>query len=251
MEVYTEQALAILAVSLRIMPTIAFTPPFTLLRVPVLIRVLFSLLLATWLVLTLPSATYDRLATADDIYPVVFGELILGIALALSLQVAFAALLMAGRAIDIQAGFGLALLIDPTSQTQTPLIGTVFAYAAGAVFFTMGGPLEMLAIWAASIEQMPLGAVALNLNLAALLAYISVAFFLALGLAGLSLLTLFLIDLTVAFMSRTLPQMNALLLGFQIKTIALLIVLPVSIAASGAVFLRLMRLAINSAADFV
>ena len=35
-------------------------------------------------------------------------ELVVGIAIALSIQLAFAAILWAGRAIDIQAGFGLA-----------------------------------------------------------------------------------------------------------------------------------------------
>ena len=41
------------------------------------------------------------------------GELVIGLSIALGLQLVFAAILTVGRAIDIQAGFGLAPLADP------------------------------------------------------------------------------------------------------------------------------------------
>ncbi|MEM9584743.1 MAG: flagellar biosynthetic protein FliR [Pseudomonadota bacterium] len=248
---YINPLLATFLISLRIAPTFAFAPPFTLLRIPPLIRVLAALSVAAWMVAANPGATSERVVTGPDIVLLFAGELFLGIALMLSLQLAFAALLMAGRTIDVQAGFGLALLIDPTSQAQTPLIGTVFAYAAAAVFFASGGPQELLAVWFASLESFPIGSSGLSPQIGPLLSYVSTVFFIAMGLAGLALLTLFLIDLTVAFMSRTLPQMNVLLLGFQVKTLALLAVLPVTIAVSGTVFLRLVRVAIDAAPAFV
>jgi len=250
-DAYVNQILAILLISLRIAPTFAFAQPFTLLRVPPIIRVMTALAIAAWMVGANPAATVDRVSPGTEVVLLLTGELFLGIALMLSLQLAFAALQMAGRTVDVQAGFGLALLIDPTSQAQSPLIGTVFAYAAAAVFFTSGGPHELLAVWFASLESLPLGQAGLDFEIEVLLTYLSTVFFIAMGLAGLALLTLFLIDLTVAFMSRTLPQMNVLLLGFQVKTLALLTVLPITIAVSGTVFLRLVRLAIDAAPDFV
>jgi flagellar biosynthetic protein FliR len=127
-----------------------------------------------------------------------------------------------------------------------PLIGTLFAYAAAAVFFATGGPADMLAIWRASVEQIPIGTFAADLDLTALAAYIGASFALALGIAGGVLLVLFLTDLAIAFLSRTLPQMNALLLGFQVKSMVLLVTLPIVFAFSGALFLRLVRLATSS-----
>jgi flagellar biosynthesis protein FliR len=56
---------------------------------------------------------------------------------------------------------------------------------------------------------------------------------------------------TIAFMSRTLPQMNMLVLGFQVKTIALLVTLPFVFAFSGSLFLRLVRLAIDATPDLI
>jgi len=41
-----------------------------------------------------------------------------------------------------------------------PLIGTLFAYAAGAVFFATSGPADLVAIWSRSLERIPLGRIA-------------------------------------------------------------------------------------------
>jgi flagellar biosynthesis protein FliR len=247
-EAYTSQIIAALLVSLRIAPTLAFAPPFTLLRVPVAVRLLLSLGLALWIVLANPAQTSEQHFSGAQLLPAFASELLFGIALALGLQLAFAAILMVGRAIDIQVGFALAQVADPTLRSQMPLVGTLFAYAAAAVFFATGGPADLLAIWSLSVDNVPIGAFAAQRDLSVLLEYISAVFVLAVGLAGLVLLILFLLDLTIAFLSRTLPQMNVLVLGFQVKTLALLITLPFVFAFSGALFLRIVRLAIDATA---
>jgi flagellar biosynthetic protein FliR len=251
-EQLTNQAVAALLVSLRIAPALAFAPPFTLMRVPAIVRVLLAITLAAWLVASHPQQSWQSDFWSRGLFVTALAELLMGIALALTLQMAFAALLTAGRAIDIQAGFGLAMLIDPTTRTQMPLVGTLFAYAAAAIFFATEGPADLLAIWAASMAQVPLGAATLGGDaVTAIIAYMSAVFVMAFGAAGLVMLVLFVIDLAVAFMSRTLPQMNVLLLGFQVKTLAVLAILPVGIALSAALFLRMLRYALQTAAELV
>lgn len=241
--------IATLLVSLRVGPTFAFAPPFTLFRLPVLVRVLLSLALAFWLVTTLSA---EELAVDRSVLGVLMlAELLTGVILALGLQLAFAAIMFVGRAIDFQAGFSLALLADPSLQTRMPLIGSFFAYGAAMVFFAGGGGLELLALWDRSLDALPLGAMGLQLNVVAVLEFMSAVFVSAVGLAGLVLLSLFMIDLTVGFLSRTLPQMNVLLLGFQVKSIAILILLPIVLSASGVVFLRLMVAALSASSQFV
>jgi flagellar biosynthesis protein FliR len=208
MDAYANQLIAILLVSLRIAPALAFAPPFTYLRTPTIVRLLLSLGLAAWIVATFPSQTV--LQNSVQLIPAAISELFLGIALALCLQLAFGAILMAGRTIDFQVGFGLAVLADPTLRTQMPLVGTLFAYAAGMVFFSTTGPADLLALWANSVERVPIGNLAAEPGLSPLLEYISAVFVLAFGLAGFVLLTLFLIDLSIAFLSRTLPQARAI-----------------------------------------
>lgn len=243
---FADQAIATLLISLRIAPLLGFAQPFTLLRVPATVRLMLSVALAAWLVAANPQATWQAPFWEAGLPMVALSELLLGITLALALQLAFAALLTAGRAIDIQAGFGLAMLVDPTTRAGMPLIGTVFAYAAAAVFFAIGGPHDLLAVWAASVAQVPLGAAAIGSDPGVLIEYMGVVFLMGIGLAGLVLLVLFLLDLMIAFLSRTLPQMNVLLLGFQVKAIATLATLPIALAFSGALFAQLMRTALET-----
>ncbi len=244
MEAYANQLTAALLISLRLAPVFALAPPFTLLRVPVLIRVFLTLWLALWAVLASPETTSARLE-GQDLLAAAAAELMLGAVFALSLQLAFAALLTAGRAIDIQVGFGLAQIADPTLRSQLPLVGTLFSYAAAAVFFATGGPNDLLAIWSRSVADIPLGAF-ISPDIDALFNYVSAVFVLALGIAGIVLLVLFVLDLAIALMSRTLPQMNMLVFGFQLKTFALLLTLPFVFALSGSLVLRLMRLAVDA-----
>lgn len=247
MDELSSQAVATLLLSLRIAPAFAFSPPFTLLRIPATVRVLLGMSLAAWLVAAHPEQTWQTEA-AQSLVAAGAAELFLGVSLALALQLAFAALLTVGRTVDIQAGFGLASLVDPATRAQAPLVGTLFAYAAAVVFFATDGPADLLAIWAASVAQVPLGAAVLGDSLGIVTSYVSAVFVMAFGAAGLAILALFLIDLAIAFMSRTLPQMNVLLLGFQVKTLALLIVLPIAMALSASLFLAMMRYALQTAA---
>jgi flagellar biosynthetic protein FliR len=235
-----------LLVGLRIAPVFALAPPFSLVPVPVLFRVLFGIAVAATLQANLRPgfilgdpdlATWVRLA---------LGELLVGSIFVLAFQVAFGALYVAGRTIDIQAGFGLATLIDPTTQTQMPLVGTLFAFVAGALFFAMGGLADLLQLFAASLRAIPLGSAQLPTTLARLAEFMGGAATLSLGVGGGATLSLFVVDLSIAALSRTVPQMNVLVLGFQVKTILLLLVLPATLGVAGVILARLMSLTLET-----
>jgi flagellar biosynthetic protein FliR len=232
--------------SLRIAPVFAFAPPFTLVPAPMTVRVLFGLGVAALTAYAHPAAVALRDLSVGTLVSTAFPELLLGVIFVLALQLAFGALSMAGRTIDIQAGFGLAMLIDPTTKAQTPLIGTLFTYAAGAVFFALNGHIELLRIFAASLDTIPLGGGHLPDTLARLTGFISVVFLTAFGVAGGVMLTLFLTDLAIAALSRTASQMNVLVLGFQVKTILLLLVLPATFGFAGALLARVTTLALEA-----
>ncbi len=251
MDAYAGGIIATLLVSLRIGPTLMFAPPFTYLRIPPTIRFLLSFSLSAWIVSTHADAVAALNLGVLSLVGAAASELLLGIAFSLCLQIAFGAILTVGRAIDFQVGFGLALLADPSLRTQMPLIGTLLVYAAAVVFFLTGGPADLLAIWSASADLIPIGQLAYQADIPALVQFTSAAFILAFGLVGLVVLTLLLIDIVIAFLSRTLPQMNVLVLGFQIKTLALLLTLPFVFSLSGALFLRIVRFAIDATPSLI
>jgi flagellar biosynthetic protein FliR len=238
---------ASLLLGLRVSPVFALAPPFSLVRTPVLFRVLFGLGVSACLVAIDPvAARIDDLGVGNLIV-VAARELLLGLVFVTAFHLMFGMLYAAGRTVDIQAGFGLAMLIDPTSQNQMPLVGTLFAYGAAAVFFAMGGHQDLLRMMDASLRAMPLGTGHLNPDgLARITVFLGVLSAAAFGVAGGAILCLFLVDAAIALLSRTVPQMNVLVLGFQVKTLLLLLVLPAAFGASGALLARMSTITLEA-----
>ncbi|MEM1051292.1 MAG: flagellar biosynthetic protein FliR [Pseudomonadota bacterium] len=249
MEDLSNTVVAILLVSLRLGPSIAFAPPFTLLRIPITVRILLSISLSIWLVAARPDQV-EIVARTDSFALPLVGELLVGVGLALGLQIAFAAIVWAGRALDIQAGFGLAMLADPTTNARIPLAGTILAYGAGMIFFTIGGHYDLIALWSASFDVLPINYGILQPDIGAIARVMGTLFLLSIGLVGISMLSIFLTDLVIAFLSRTLPQMNVLLLGFQVKAMVMLITLPICLTFALGIYLRIIRTAVTEPAGF-
>ena len=241
----TADLVSVLLASLRLGPVFTFAPPFTLIPIPGMVRVVLVVALAAAMINLRPGLA-DEQVRLPGFAIAALGELSLGIAMALALQLAFSAIAFAGRALDIQAGFGLAFLIDPTTKAQTPLIGAIFTYATAAIFFATSAPYDLLAVLARSFDQVPLGMALAPQKIGGVLSYFGTVSILAFGLVGMAILVLFLIDLVIAMMSRTLPQMNVLVLGFQVKSIVTLLLLPAIIGFAGAGIMRIIRLAIEA-----
>lgn len=233
---------AIALLSLRLGPIFIVSPPFSMIRVPQRVRVCLVLALAAVLAPVLPM----ELPVGDGAFVVsALSELLIGLTFALALQLAFAALSFAGRVLDVQAGYGLALVIDPGSRTQSPLFGTIFVMAAAVIFFAGNGHLELIRVFAASAHAMPIGKALLAGSPQALIGYLSLVMSTGFGAIAAVMITLFLIDVTIALLSRALPQMNALMLGLQVKTIATLIMLTLSAGLLAPVALRLVRYSLD------
>jgi flagellar biosynthetic protein FliR len=221
-------------------------PPFTLTRLPALFRALLGVALAATMVSMAPPIDLAFDLSAYDLVSAAVRELAMGLVFVLALQLTFGALYVAGRVLDIQAGFGLAAVLNPTTGDQDPLIGSLFVYAAAAVFFALGAHADLLRIIRASLDAVPIGAWRFPGSLAALTSFVSVVFFLAFGVAGGGILCLFLADLAIAMLSRTVPQMNVLILGLQVKTLLVLLVMPATFGVAGALLVRLAAVTLES-----
>ena len=231
--------------SFRVAPVFLFAPPFTLTRAPRLFTGLMSLGLAAALVSALPVAARLTEVTTEILVVGALRELFLGLVPVVVLQFLFGALNVAGRTIDIQAGFGLAMQIDPTTRSQLPLAGTIFGYAAAATFFAANGHLQLLRFFAASLRAVPLAAEHGGHALPPLLGYVSAVSLAVIGVGGAAITALFLCDIVVAALSRTVPQMNALLLGIQVKAAVMLVAVPIALGLSGALLARLVASALE------
>jgi flagellar biosynthesis protein FliR len=224
-----------LLLSLRLGPVFTLAPPFAQLNVPLRVRVVLVLSLAASLAAISPAAQATSLITASAT------ELFLGMLLAFGFQAGFAGLDFAGRALDVQAGYGLALVIDPATHNQAPLFGTLLTLVASLVFFLANGHLELMRVLGVLTRMMPPGSALLPVIPAKLMAFLGTSMLIGVGAVAAPMVALFLVDVVIAYLSRALPQINALLLGLQVKTMVTLVVASAAVGLSGPVILRLIR----------
>jgi flagellar biosynthetic protein FliR len=123
----------------------------------------------------------------------------------------------------MQAGYGYASTIDPTSQADSGVLQVITGLITGLLFFTAGIDRAMLRILAASFERFPAGSwTASATTLEGLVHLGSGMFVIGLRMAMPVIALLLLIDLALALLGRVQQQLQLLSLAFPVKMLAAL-----------------------------
>ena len=211
-------------------------PVFTFIRLPVTIRVLFSVAMAMFL---LAAAQVPTPVLSGVSWPVaIIAEVINGSAMAFGMAVAFAVFHFSGRILDFQLGFGIAGLIDPATQTQAPLTGTLLHLLAVIVFVLSGGVVLIFKTLVLSFNAAPPGQMLSLHTVELFILHFGLLFSLSLALVAPVLLAIFLLDLLMAFAGRTMPQMNVFIISIPFKIAIGMVVLAVTVVAMQPLFRR-------------
>jgi flagellar biosynthetic protein FliR len=136
------------------------------------------------------------------------------------------AFVIAMQTLGLQAGYGYASMIDPTTQADSGILPVIAQLAAMLLFFAVGLDRELLRIFAASLATTPPGSFRIEAATAAEVvrhtgAMLSLGARLALPLVAL----LALIDLALALLGRLNAQLQLLTLAFPVKMLVSLVVL--------------------------
>jgi flagellar biosynthesis protein FliR len=219
---------AVVLCSLRIAPALALAPVFGGTRLPARIRALLLMLLAMSFA-PVPGDGAGAMQGSAFI-GAVLAEVLYGWTLAFGWMAAFAAIDFAGRLIDAQIGFSMASTFDPAGTKPSPLFTSALGLLATTLFFTADLHHILLRELAQSIAEVPLGQAPHTLPLEELLRRFGGLFAHGLALAAPLVFLLFLVDVVLAVMSRSVPQLNVLLMGVAVK---IAIGLLVAVALSG------------------
>jgi len=197
-------------------------------RVPLMLKAGCSFLIA---VVLLPVLAVPAVPTA--LLPFAFAaakELAVGAALGFIAGMVLAVVQTAGDLADFQAGFGFAGLVDPTFDYPPSIIGRLQYLLAWLVFLGLNGHHYLLTGVADSFRTLPLATFSVNpavgegvFVLAARLFVITVK--IAAPVMG----AVFLADIAIGMVARTVPQMNILVVGFPVKMFLALLTVAISI----------------------
>lgn len=231
MDLHFELALltTILLVFTRLSALFLMTPLFAIAPVPVRIRVLVLLALATVLVAAVPPAAMVSYPTLPALGGAMLNELLVGALMAFGLFAAFGVFLFGGRIIDFQMGFGVANLIDPATNTQSPMLGTALNLMAVATFFLLDGHHLLMRGIVYSLEVVPPGSALAQMSLGPIVAQFGLMFSYGLVLVAPVAFTLLLLDVGLAVAARTMPQVNMFIVSLPLKILVGLSMLALSL----------------------
>ena len=157
-------------------------------------------------------------------------ELFIGWLIGFVAYVAFAAINMAGKMMDMQVGFSIVNVMDPTSGQQIPLIGS-FLYNLGLIVFVVtNGHHALMSSLVGSFTAVPLLALDPQLSLVELIARFTVGIF-STGVQ-ISIPVTFAVLMTnvgLGILARTMPQLNIFVVGVPMHIIIGLSVLSIVI----------------------
>jgi flagellar biosynthetic protein FliR len=151
---------------------------------------------------------------------VVFGEALIGLALALCIQFVFEGVRLAGQLLGFQIGFSLVNVIDPQTNVDTPVLSTLHEAVILLVFFRLSVDHWMLRALVKSFEYAPPGSVTASpVATRHLVDMAGRMFGIGAELAAPVLAATLLIDLTLGLIARVAPQVPVLFLGMSVKSL--------------------------------
>ncbi len=227
-------------VLLRVSIIVFMLPFFGARGLPTLWKVGFSMVLTIAMLPSVPRATLPD--TTLGFFMVVASEFLIGFCLVLGVKFILASVELAGQFMGFQMGFNMASVMDPQTGGQSSVMSQFLYLITVLVFFSVNGHHAFIKAIAYSFKVIPpdgfKGSPALFITL---IKASSEMFVIALKIAAPILIALFLANLGLGIVARTVPQVDILMVGFPINIGLGLILLGVTMNSLSPFFVALVR----------
>lgn len=187
--------------------------------VPARVRIVSAVLIAF---LITPFVSIDASVPLFSLLGVfqIVQELLIGVALGFSFQLAFHVFVLAGQFMAMKMGLGFASMNDPTNGVQTTVLSQFYLILVTVMFVSVDGHLVLIEMLVHSFQTFPAGQAHLGLenihNIASLGSWLFAS---ALVIALPVLTSLLVINIAFGVMSRAAPQLNIFAVGFPFTLI--------------------------------
>ena len=194
-------------------------PFFGSLNIPVQVRAAASLMFAAVLFPVVDGlGVVETPATLLAYGFAVIAELFVGWLIGFVAYVCFSAIHLAGKVMDMQVGFAVVNVMDPTSGQQIPLIGS-FLYNLGIiVFLVTNGHHMIITALAESFRMVPILTMQPNLSLTMIMVnFVSGVFVTGMKIAMPVTFAILLVNVALGILARTMPQLNIFVVGIPMQ----------------------------------
>ncbi len=188
-------------------------------------------MLPRWPVLDADSVTLGVMALW------MISELALGTAMGLMVAFISESLTFGAQVLGLQAGYGYASVVDPTTQADSNVLPVLAQLVAGLLFFTTGLHRFVISAFAASLDSYPPGNFTLSRDFAKTVVQLGSSIFsaglrLAFPIIGLLLMT----DIALGVLGRINTQLQMGSNAFPIKMLLTLLMLASVIAVAPSLY---------------
>ncbi|MEJ6950231.1 flagellar biosynthetic protein FliR [Natronospora cellulosivora (SeqCode)] len=228
-EILSNYSYLFILILIRFSGLFLITPIFSSSVIPVRIKVGLSFTMA---IITMPllAGSHSMPNSEFLILIEVLSELLIALVIGFILLLTFTTIQLAGHFIDMRMGFAIVNVTDPIHGYTMPLMGQFKNILAILLFLAINGHHILINSIHRSFMIIPLGSSTLNYRIYEIVfRYSADIFLLALKMALPIYATLFIADIILGFLTRTIPQLNIFVVGLPLKILVGFILLLFSI----------------------
>lgn len=209
--------LSLLLTMMRVSIVMFMLPVFSTNNIPIPVKAAVTLVfsLGVWPHLALPGTMP---AHPFDLALMLLGEVVLGLVLGMAVNFLFMGIQAGGELLGFQMGFTMINFADPLTGNQTGATAFFLWMVSLLAFLALDGHLYMIKGFAASFALVPPGGLFIGESLLwQVLQLAAQIFVLALKIAAPVMVALFMVEVALALVARTSPQIHIMEFGFPVK----------------------------------
>jgi len=229
-----------LLIFMRITSFFVAGPFFSMRGIPTIMKIGFSFAITVIVYFTTPVIMLDINSPAV-FYLLIIKEVLVGLTLGFITNLVFISIQMAGQLTDIQVGFSMSAMLDPVSQSSVSIYGRIYNWIGLVLFFILNGHYFLLYFLAESFRISPFGLANISgIGMEYIITFFSRNFLIAFQMSIPIVLIIFMTDVIMGFIARTVPQLNIFIFGLPLKALvgllAFVILLPQIVSMMMGVF---------------
>nr|WP_312214353.1 fused FliR family export protein/FlhB family type III secretion system protein [Clostridioides sp.] len=196
-------------------------------------KVIFSIMISVLLSVNMDVQLIGPTDSTVEFILCGISETLTGLILGYITNICFYSIRFAGSLIDFQMGLTMLSIFDPGSNSQTTLIENVMNWLAIMIFFSMDGFQILISGIKYSFSVIEIGSGVLINNTQYIVDIFAQCFLIGFKIAIPIIICLILADFILGLISRSVPQLNVMLIGMPLKLlvgmILIMMVMPLII----------------------
>ncbi len=208
-----------LLILVRITAFVTAAPFFSMANAPARVKIALSFFISIIVFMLIPTRTLEYNGIVD-LAVLIVKEVVVGLLLGFSANLAMLTVSFAGYIIDINVGLSMATVFDPSTHMQTSVSGTLYYNTVYLLLLVSGLYQFLISAIVDSYQIIPIGEVTVNATLydsflGAVVDYFIVGFRIALPV----FVTIMIVNVVLGVLTRVAPQLNMFAIGMQAKLI--------------------------------